>query len=124
MQPRRRAGGSPPPPLTSHSSQHIQKLVCLLQGPSDEAAAMVMGNSTRTWKVSHQLCEATIDNVTTQSTKSLSVPPAQAKYDISYHGRESQRAVDDSEKWRNALLARGRPGGARTVVSDDDDDED
>ena len=43
---------TPPPPSLLHAEDHVN----LLQGPADYGAAMIMGNSTRTWQVGGQTC--------------------------------------------------------------------
>ncbi|GAB4820984.1 hypothetical protein N2152v2_008030 [Parachlorella kessleri] len=58
-------------------------------GPADTGAAMAMGNSGRTW---------------------------QAKYDISYHGREVQLAVDSMAAWRRSLLSPEPPAKRGRVL--------
>lgn len=48
-----------------------------------------------------------------------------SKYDVNYHGREAQAAVDAMATWRASLLAKAAnpPVGNKRVLEDSDESE-
>ena len=56
-----------------------------VQGPTDRGAAMVMGHSVKQWD---------------------------QWYDLDFHARHAQQAVDAMSTWRQALLAQPQPAAS------------